>query len=144
VLFQKAPYPFNGIVLAVIRRVVRQMHRELEAFDKLGDAHGSVVIIRLRDRDEVGSTFIRILKRYARSLQQQGNLLMLEGLNERVLEQLQKTDTLSLIGAKNVFLANRRFGLSAVQAYSAAEAWIRSQKPDDDPDARHPVNNKGV
>ena len=114
-----------------------------ENLPKVGDAHGSVVIIRLRDRDEVGSTFIRILKRYVRSLQQQGNLFMLEGLNERVLEQLQKTDTLSLIGAKNVFLADRRFGLSAVQAYSAAQAWIRSQQPKNGPDAEYPANNEG-
>lgn len=58
----------------------------------VGDAHRSEVIIRLRDRDEVGSTFIRLLRRYARSLHEQGNLLMLEGLNERVLEQLRNTD----------------------------------------------------
>ena len=30
-----------------------------EALPDVGDAHGSVVIFRLRDRDEVGSTFIR-------------------------------------------------------------------------------------
>jgi SulP family sulfate permease len=101
----------------------------------VGDARGSVVIIRLRDRDEVGSTFIRIIERYARSLQQQGNLLMLEGLNERVLEQLNKTDVLSLIGADNVFLADPRFGVSARQAISAAEAWMEQHGSDDPSDA---------
>jgi hypothetical protein len=44
-----------------------------------------VVIIRLRDRDEVDSTFIRLIERYAKSLQAAGNKLMLNGLNERVL-----------------------------------------------------------
>ena len=101
----------------------------------VGDARGSVVIIRLRDRDEVGSTFIRLIERYTRSLQQQGNLLMLEGLNERVLEQLQNTDVLSLIGANNVFLADSRFGVSARQAISAAEAWKEQQGSDDPSDA---------
>jgi SulP family sulfate permease len=105
-----------------------------EDLPKVGDAHGSVVIIRLRDRDEVGSTFIRIIRRYARSLQQQDNLLMLEGLNERVLEQLQKTDVLDLIGADNVFLADPRFGVSARQALGAAESWMKHHKPDDGPD----------
>jgi SulP family sulfate permease len=98
-----------------------------EDLPKVGDAHGSVVIIRLRDRDEVGSTFIRLLKRYATSLQQQDNLLMLEGLNKRVLEQLQKTDVLDLIGAENVFLADSRFGVSARQALAAAETWMKDR-----------------
>ena len=102
-----------------------------EDLPKVGDAHGAVVIIRLRDRDEVGSTFIRIIRHYAALLQQQGNLFMLEGLNERVLEQLQKTDVLDLIGADNVFLADPRFGVSAHQALSAAESWMKQHKPDD-------------
>ena len=42
--------------------------------------HGSVVIFRLRDRDEVGSTFIRLIERYARTLQAADNCLMLAGL----------------------------------------------------------------
>ena len=47
----------------------------------VGQASGSVVILRLRDRDEVGSTFIRIVARYTETLKAQGNLLMLTGLN---------------------------------------------------------------
>jgi SulP family sulfate permease len=100
-----------------------------ENLPKVGEAHGSVVIIRLRDRDEVGSTFIRIIRHYALSLQQQDNLLMLEGLNERVLEQLQNTDVLDLIGADNVFLADPRFGESARQAIRAAQSWMKHQTP---------------
>jgi SulP family sulfate permease len=99
-----------------------------EDLPKVGDARGSVVIIRLRDRDEVGSTFIRIIKRYARSLQQQGNLLMLEGLNEHVLEQLQKTDVLDLIGTENVFPVDPHFGVSARQALAAAETWMKDRQ----------------
>ena len=37
-LFQEAPDPFNGIVLAVIGRIVGQLDSELEVVDKLGDA----------------------------------------------------------------------------------------------------------
>jgi len=46
----------------------------------VGQAQRAVVIIRLRDRDEVGSTFINIIKRYAQALSTQGNLLILAGL----------------------------------------------------------------
>lgn len=92
-----------------------------------GEAHGAVVIIRLRDRDEVGSTFIRIIKRYAQTLQAQGNLLMLSGLNQHVLEQLEDTDLLEMIGDENVFPAKARFGASIEQALERAETWKNQQ-----------------
>ena len=60
---------------------------------------------------------------------------MLEGLNERVLEQLQKTDVLDLIGAENVFLADPRFGVSAKEALGAAQSWLDHHKYDDVADA---------
>jgi len=95
-----------------------------ENLPEIGEAKGSVVIIRLRDRDEVGSTFIRIIERYNRSLKAQGNLLMLTGLNKFVLEQLEKTDLLESIGAENIFPAEARFGASVEQALHRADTWI--------------------
>ena len=95
-----------------------------EHLPKVGQAQGSVVIIRLRDRDEIGSTFVRTLQRYTRSLQAGGNLLMLEGLSEKVLEQLEKTELLDLIGTDRVFLGQKQHGASLRQALVAAEAWL--------------------
>jgi SulP family sulfate permease len=89
----------------------------------VGKAQGTAVILRLRDRDEVGSTLIRAMQRYARSLQRAGNVLLLEGLNERVLEQIVKTDLVDLIGPENVFLEQPQHGASLRQALAAAEAW---------------------
>ena len=86
-----------------------------------------MVIIRLRDRDEVGSTFIRLVERYARTIQAADNKLMLAGLNEHVLEQLEKTKILDLLGRENVFLAKPRFGDAVKEAIAAAESWIASQ-----------------
>ena len=103
-----------------------------EDLPEVGDARRDVVIIRLRDRDEVGSTFIRAIERYTQQLQTQDNKLMLEGLNERVLEQLEETALLDLIGEENVFLAQPRFGVAAGQAMAAAEAWIA--EPDENAD----------
>lgn len=95
-----------------------------EHLPKVGEARGTAVIIRLRDRDEVGSTFVRALDRYARALQAGDNKLMLEGLNERVLEQLEETDLLDLIGKENAFLGHPQFGASLRQALAAAEDWV--------------------
>ena len=93
----------------------------------IGQAQGTAVIIRLRDRDEVGSTFIRIIERYAQTLKAQGNLLMLSGLNQHVLEQFEDTDLLDLIGGENIFPAQARFGASIEQALQRAETWKNQQ-----------------
>ena len=37
-LFQEAPDPFNGVVLAVIRRIVGQFHSQSEVVDKVDDS----------------------------------------------------------------------------------------------------------
>ena len=95
-----------------------------EKLPEVGQARRTAVIFRFRDRDEVGSTFIRAIERYTRSLQAGGNLLMLEGVNEKVLDQLEKTDLLDLIGKENVFLAQPQFGAALRQALAAAEEWI--------------------
>jgi len=71
----------------------------------------------------VGSTFIRVVERYARSLQAQDNLLLLAGINARVLEQLQNTALLDIIGEENVFPVKARFGASTEQALARAKVW---------------------
>jgi SulP family sulfate permease len=98
-----------------------------EHLPDVGKARNTVVIIRLRDRDEVGSTFIRALDRFVRELQAQENILMLVGLNERVLEQLDKTDLLKEIGEENVFMAEPQFAASLNKALVAANQWLEQR-----------------
>jgi SulP family sulfate permease len=100
-----------------------------EKLPDVGSAQGSVVIFRLRDRDEVGSTFIRTIERYTRVLKAQGNRLMLEGISQDVMEQLERTELLDLIGEENIFLGQARFGAALEEALAAAEAWI-AQTPE--------------
>jgi SulP family sulfate permease len=100
-----------------------------EKLPAISGARGSVIIFRLRDRDEVGSTFIRTIERYARNLQAQDNMIMLEGINQQVMEQLERTDLLDLIGEENIFLGQPRFGAAMSKALAAAETWI-AQSPE--------------
>jgi SulP family sulfate permease len=99
-----------------------------EKLPDVGKARGTVVIFRLRDRDEVGSTFIRALDRYARLLQAAGNRLMLEGMNEKVVDQLANTDVLELIGREGVFPGQPEFGAALGEALAAAEQWLAGGK----------------
>ena len=99
-----------------------------EQLPDIGGASGSIVIFRLRDRDEVGSTFIRAIERYTRELQEQGNMLMIEGINQQVLEQLERTELLDLIGKQNIFLGKPIFGSALRDALAAAEDWMEQNK----------------
>jgi SulP family sulfate permease len=103
-----------------------------EHLPEIGDAHRSVVIFGLRDRDEVGSTFIRIIERYANQLDEKDNKLILAGLNERVMEQLEKTELMELLGEEDLFPVEPRFGAALEKALAAGQAWIDAGPPEDE------------
>ncbi len=93
-----------------------------------GEAVRAVVILTLRDRDEVGSTFIRVITRYTSELEQSGNKFKLTGLNERVMEQLQRTGVFDTLGAEDVYPATAVFGEATLQAWQDARIWINEQR----------------
>ena len=95
-----------------------------EHLPDVGQAQHSVVILRLRDRDEVGSTFIRALQRFAKELQQGDNLLMLTGIGSHVQDQLENTDLIELIGEENIFPAEPVFTAALEKALAAANRWL--------------------
>ena len=91
---------------------------------EVGEAHRAVVIIGLRDRDEIGSTFVRIIERYARQLDATGNKLMLAGMNERIMEQLDKTELMDLLGEEDIIPVEPLLLGSLNKAMVSAQAWI--------------------
>jgi SulP family sulfate permease len=99
-----------------------------EHLPDIGDAQRAVVIFRLRDRDEVGSTFVRVIKRYGTQVEESGNKLILAGLNERVMEQLQATDLADLLGEEDLFPVEPRFGAALEKAVATAQEWIDAGK----------------
>jgi SulP family sulfate permease len=123
-------YPIGNLFFAGVSELEEQL-------PEVGSASGSVVILRLRDRDEVGSTFIRIIERYARKLQAQDNVLMLEGVNKKVLQQLERTDLLDLIGEENVYLAEPVFGTALRHALGKADEWVKNGDKAKNPPGHH-------
>ncbi|MFA7468504.1 MAG: SulP family inorganic anion transporter [Desulfotomaculaceae bacterium] len=84
----------------------------------------AVVIMRLRGRHEVGSTFLLVIKRYAETLKKHDGKLVLVGVNDRVNNELKKTGILESLGSDNVFLATHIRRESLEQAISSAKAWL--------------------
>jgi SulP family sulfate permease len=92
--------------------------------DVVADSMRSVVIIRLRGRSELGSTFLDVLRSYAEQLDRVGSRLMIVSTNERISEQLALAGVTDLIGSDGVRPGDDRVGAAAKQAFSDAEDWI--------------------
>lgn len=99
-----------------------------ERLPEVGDARRSVVIIGLRDRDEIGSTFVRIIERYAKQLDATGNKLILAGMNERILKQLEETELMKLLGEEDIFAAEAEYFGPLKKALTAANDWIEAEE----------------
>lgn len=96
--------------------------------DVTGDSEGAVVIIRLRGKEDLGSTFITVLTRYRESLEAAGAHLVLSGVGERTLRQLRETGSLDNLGANNVFTATDSVGESLKLALARADQ-LRGRLP---------------
>jgi SulP family sulfate permease len=92
------------------------------------NAKRAVVILRLRGREEVGSTFIRVIVRYASSLKSSQGKLVLVGVSEPVYQQLDKTGFLDQLGKENVYLSTSIIGDSTMDAYQDAVIWLEQEK----------------
>jgi len=87
----------------------------------------AAVILTLRGRTEIGSTFVTVLRRYNQTLHAHEGNLFLAGVDEAVHNQLAKTGLLKEIGEANVFPATPQLGEALNTAIDAANAWLDNQ-----------------
>lgn len=95
-----------------------------ELLPKVDNATHAVVMMNLRGKSEVGSTFMTVLQRYSEKLKTNQNKLMLVGVDPVVRDQLAKTGMLAVLGEENVFLATPQLGAGLNRAVAAATAWL--------------------
>ena len=93
-----------------------------------GDCTGTVVILRLRGKDELGSTVIKVLEKYAAELRSAGGMLVLAGVNQRVHRQLRDTKVLEQLRAERVFTESPQLGESLKRALRYASEWQATQQ----------------
>ncbi|UNK71573.1 SulP family inorganic anion transporter [Microbacterium sp. H1-D42] len=89
---------------------------------------GAVVILRLRGKEALGSTFLRTMATYAERVRAAGGTLMISGVSETVYEQLRSTRIIRRIGERYVFQAKPRLGASLQQAIDAAQRMLDDRK----------------
>jgi SulP family sulfate permease len=93
-----------------------------------GTSRNSVVILRLRGRTDLGTTFMDVLLRYAQSLAAVGSKLVVVSTNERIDEQLGVTGITAVIGAENVYAGDHRVGAAIRRAYDDAVVWVAANR----------------
>jgi SulP family sulfate permease len=94
----------------------------------------TVVILRLRGRDDLGATLMDVLGRYADALATVGSKLVLVSTNSSIEEQLEVAGVTGKIGRSNLYRAEPRVGAAMDRANADARAWIARDRPDQDPD----------
>ena len=94
-------------------------------------SRNSVVILRLRGRTDLGTTFMDVLLRYAQSLAAVGSKLVVVSTNERIDEQLGVTGITAVIGAENIYAGDHRVGAAIRRAYDDALAWVAEKRDRD-------------
>lgn len=92
------------------------------------DTTGSVVILRLRGRTDVGTTFMEVLHRYATALAAADSKLVLASVSERVQEQLEVAGVTDVVDAADLYLGDERIGATLRRAHDDALAWVASRR----------------
>ena len=91
------------------------------------ETRNAAVILDLREKSDLGSTFLEVIDRYAGQLRQQESKLMLAGVCKPAREQLRQIGMYESIGGENIFHQSDVVGESLYEAYEEAAKWVESQ-----------------
>ena len=84
----------------------------------------SVVILRLRGRTDLGSTFMEVLRRYGEDLAQANSKLVLISGDDRILEQLAVSRVTDVVEPGDVYSSDEWLGKTVKIAHRDAQAWV--------------------
>ena len=102
------------------------LEAQLPATD--GAGRNCVVILRLRGRTDLGTTFMDVLHRYAQALTAAGSKLVIVSASDRIQEQLRVTGVTGLITPENIYTGDERVAATLKRAYADARTWIQQNQ----------------
>jgi SulP family sulfate permease len=85
---------------------------------------GSVVILRLRGKSDLGSTFMEVISRYAIKLREANSKLVIVSASDRVIEQLAVTGVTDIIGSDDIYPTDEWVGATLARAHADARSWV--------------------
>ena len=86
----------------------------------------AVVVLRVRGRGQIGTTFLDVVSRYAERVRTNGGRLLLSGLEPDIKERMARTGHLARIGEENIYLATSYLGESTRAAFEEGQSWLRT------------------
>lgn len=87
-------------------------------------SRNSVVIIRLRGKSDLGTTFMDVLARYAELLRSADCKLMVLYADDKVSDQLRVTGAAAAVGSENLYESDEWLGSTVRRAHADADQWI--------------------
>lgn len=91
----------------------------------------SVVILRMRGVADPGASFMEVAARYAEQLQDADCKLVVTYADDSVLDQLEATGTLSILGHENTYRSDEWVGATIRNAHADAQQWIDGKRAAD-------------
>lgn len=130
---QPAPAQLPDKAITILQVYGSLFYASIERLsEKLPSARGAerpVVILRLRQYEQIESSFVQLLERYEVQLKAAGGKLILAGVNSQVKVQLDNTETTQeVIGKEDIFLATDVVRQSLDNAIAAAQEWLKLQE----------------
>ncbi|MBK7821882.1 MAG: SulP family inorganic anion transporter [Tessaracoccus sp.] len=103
------------------------------------DSRNAVVLLRLRDVDDLGVSVAQIVVDYALELRGVGSRLIVNG-GAKLQERLRRTGFLEQLGEENYYRSNEWRGSVLAEASEDARAWVEAHResPDPEPPATPP------
>ncbi len=89
-----------------------------------GDAETPVVVLRLRGRTTLGSTFFTVANDYAARLHSRGGRLYLSGVSHELAEQMRAAHVVEHTEGLHIVEATPVIGESSLEAFDRATAWL--------------------
>jgi SulP family sulfate permease len=96
--------------------------------DTTSDTDNSVVILRLRGRTDLGSTFMDVLRRYAEDLNGSNSKLVIISADTRIHEQLAVTRVTAAVGTENIYTSDEWVGSTLKRAHTDAVEWVGAKE----------------
>jgi len=91
-------------------------------------SHRPVVILRLRGRTSLGSTFFVVIAGYADALEAAGGRLYLSGVQPDMVHRFHRSQVEDVQGKIKVFHASEVIGASTIAAVEDARTWLVGQE----------------
>lgn len=102
--------------------------------DVTSETDNSVVILRLRGYDDLGSTFMDLLERYSEALSMAESRLILMSIRPRVMDQMVVTGLADVVGTDNLYPGDDWVGREMREAMADAETWVDENRTAPDAD----------